>query len=297
MTLSLGVACLAGCASQAKPVKTAATTNPVTPVQTPAGTNVFSGEKERVSYAIGMTFGHDLQAHNVDADLDMLIRGLKDMLSGGATLLTPQQMHDTLVDYQKNRAAKAAEKNKADGEAFLAKNKIQPGVVTLPDGLQYKVITNGNGTIPTLNDLVTVNYRGKLIDGTEFDNSNLRGKPAQFAVGNVIPGWTEALTHMTVGSKWEIYVPSALAYGPAGRPPRIQPNSVLIFEMELLSAEHLPPPAPAASTNAPLTSDIIKVPSLEEMKKGAKIEVIKPEDAAKMQQSQSQSPATDQPAK
>ena len=291
---SLSVAGLVGCASRSKPVET---TTQVSIGKTPAGTNVFGGEKARVSYAIGMTFGHNFQAQGVEVDNDMLVRGLKDMQSGGPTLLTQQEMRDTLAEYQKTLAAKqkkmreeAAVKNKADGEAFLAKNKIKPDVVTLPDGLQYKIITDGNGTMPARNDSVTVNYRGTLIDGTEFDSSISRGKPAQFSVGNVIPGWTEALTLMKVGSKWEIFVPSELAYGQSGRPPRIMPDSVLIFEVELLSTEHSnpSPPASGASNNPPLTSDIIKVPSLEEMKKGAKIEVIKPEDAAKFQQSQTQ---------
>jgi FKBP-type peptidyl-prolyl cis-trans isomerase len=235
--------------------------------------------------------------------MDMVIRGLKDILSGGTTLLTQQEMHDTLAEFQKTLAAKqqkmreeAAAKNKTDGEAFLTANKTKPGVVTLPDGLQYKIITNGNGTIPTSNDVVTVNYRGTLIDGTEFDSSIKRGKPVQFSVGNVIHGWTEALTQMKVGSKWQLFVPSELAYGGRGRP-GIQPNSVLIFEVELLSTEYQSPPASGVSTNSPLTSDIIKVPSQEEMKKGAKIEVIKPEDAAKLQQSQTQPPPTNQPVK
>jgi FKBP-type peptidyl-prolyl cis-trans isomerase len=150
----------------------------------------------------------------------------------------------------------------------------------LPDGLQYKVITNGAGATPVPNDLVTVNYRGTFIDGKEFDSSAKSGHPAQFAIGSVIHGWTEALLQMKAGSKWQLFVPSELAYGERGRP-NIPPNSVLIFEIELISSETPPPPAP-------LTSDIIKVPSQEEMKKGAKIEVIKPEDAAKYQQSQPQ---------
>jgi len=307
VTFFLGVGCLAGCASNSKSVATPVGTSAETPIgKTPAATNVFGGEKARVSYAIGMTFGHNFQAQGVEVDNDMLVRGLKDMQSGGPTLLTQQEMRDTLTEYQKTLAVKqkkmrdeAAVKNKADGEAFLAKNKTKPGVVTLPDGLQYKIITNGNGTMPAPDDVVTVNYRGTLIDGTEFDSSIGRGKPAQFPIGNVIPGWTEALTHMKVGSKWEIFVPSDLAYGQSGRPPRIMPDSVLIFEVELLATEHSnpSPPASGVSTNPPLTSDIIKVPSLEEMKKGAKIEVIKPEDAAKLQPSKTQPPQTNQPAK
>ena len=155
----------------------------------------------------------------------------------------------------------------------------------LPDGLQYQVITAGTGAVPTVADMVTVNYSGTLLDGTEFDSSYKRGQPAQFPVSNVIPGWTEALTQMKVGSKWQLFIPSELAYGEPGRP-GIPPNSVLIFEMELLSTQHRRRHAPPPSAQ-PLTSDIIKVPSAEEMKKGAKIEVIKPEDVAKASSNQS----------
>jgi FKBP-type peptidyl-prolyl cis-trans isomerase len=286
VTLFLGVGCLAGCASNSKPVEKPVETTAQPPIdKTPAVTNVLSDEKARVSYAIGMTIGHNFQAQGVEVDTDILIRGLKDIQSGGTTLLTPQEMHDTLAEFQKSITAKqrkmhaeAAAKNKADGEAFLAKNKNQPGVVTLPDGLQYKIITNGSGTIPTLSDAVKVNYRGTLIDGTVFDSSAKAGHPAQFGVNSVVPGWIEALTQMKVGSKWQIFIPSELAYGERGRP-GIPPNAVLIFEVELLSVEH-------PKLSEPLTSDIIKVPSLEEMKKGAKIEVIKPEDLDKAQTSQ-----------
>ena len=138
--------------------------------------------------------------------------------------------------------------------------------------------------MPAASDVVTVNYRGTLIDGTEFDSSYKRGQPAQFPVGGVIHGWTEALLKMNVGSKWKLFIPSELAYGENGQR-GIPPNSVLIFEVELLAAQAQPQP-PAAVNAQPLTSDIIKVPSAEEMKKGAKIEVIKPEDAQKIQQQQ-----------
>jgi len=296
---SLSAAGLVGCASNSKPVgkpvgPTAQTS--IAPIdKAPAGTNVFNDEKARVSYAIGMSMGHTLQRQGIEVDANLVARGVNDVLSG-PTLFTLEQAQETLTAFQKELAAKAAAKNQADGEAFLATNKNNPGVVTLPDGLQYKVITNGDGMIPTPNDVVTVNYRGTLIDGTEFDSSIKRGKPAQFSVGNVIPGWTEALTQMKVGSKWQLFVPSKLAYGERRRP-GIPANSVLIFEVELVSTELQSPPASGVLTNLPLTSDIIKVPSAEEMKKGAKIEVIKPEDAAKLQQSQTQPPSTNQPAK
>lgn len=254
-------------------------------------TNLLSDEKSRVSYAIGMLTGHSWQQQGVDFDVDVYARGIKDGESGGATLLTPQQAQETLAAFKQEFSAKQQQKkmelaikNKADGEAFLATNKNSPGVVTLPDGLQYQVITSGTGATPTAADTVTVNYRGTLLDGTEFDSSYKRGQPAQFPVGAVIHGWTEALQKMNVGSKWKLFIPAELAYGENGRP-GIPPNAVLIFDVELLATKS-PPPQPAAVTAPPLTSDIIKVPSADEMKKGAKIEVIKPEDVQKAQQQQ-----------
>jgi len=294
---SLG-ACLVGGAAQAKPsaapVKPGATVSPAPATPMPSGTNVFSGENSRSSYAIGMLFGSRWKEQGVDVDYNWLVRGLKDAQAGGSTLMTDQEINSTLSQFQKDINAKQgkrrqeiAETNKQAGEAFLAQNKTKPGVVTMPDGLQYKIITNGSGATPVMNDTVAVNYRGTFIDGKEFDSSAKAGHPAQFTVGNVIHGWTEALMQMKAGSKWRLFVPSELAYGERGRP-SIPANSVLIFEIELISTEHQSPAAPAVSTSAPLTSDIIKVPSAEEMKKGAKIEVIKPEDAEKLQQSQSQ---------
>ncbi len=199
-------------------------------------------------------------------------------------------MHEILGAYQKEVAAKQmklreemAAKNLASGTAFLETNKNSPGVIALPDGLQYIVLTNGDGAMPGSNDVVTVNYRGTLLDGTEFDSSYKRGHPAQFPIGNVVRGWTEALLNMHVGSTWKVFIPADLAYGQMSRP-GIAPNSVLVFDIELLGVEHPKPPAP-------ITSDIVKVPSLEEMKKGAKIEVIKPEDAAKAQEAETNQPA------
>jgi FKBP-type peptidyl-prolyl cis-trans isomerase FklB len=287
LIVTVGVVGLAGCASHGK---TNATTTTMPTVQTPAGTNVLSNEKARVSYAIGMTFAHNFQAQNVEVDPDLLARGLKDSQSGGTALLTDIQMREILDAYQKSLAAKrqqfmaaVAATNKAAGATFLETNKNNPGVITLPDGLQYFVITAGSGALPESNDVVTVNYRGTLLDGTEFDSSIKRGKPAQFPIGQVIHGWTEALQQMPVGSKWRLFIPPQLAYGEQGQR-GIPPNSLLIFEVELLGAEHPKPPAP-------ITSDIVKVPSLEEMKKGAKIEVIKPEDAAKAQEAETNQPA------
>jgi FKBP-type peptidyl-prolyl cis-trans isomerase FklB len=250
------------------------------------GTNQLADEKSRVSYAIGMMLGHNWQQQGLEVDPDIFARAVKDIQAGGKTLLTEQEMHETLVNFQKEFAAKQqkrraelADKDKQEGEAFLAANKEKPGVQTLPDGLQYLVITNGTGPVPGPNDTVTVNYRGTLINGTEFDSSYKRGQPAQFPVGGVIHGWTEALEKMPVGSKWKLFIPAGLAYGEQGNR-GIPPNSTLIFEVELLDAKSPAPPKAAA----PLTSDIIKVPSAEEMKKGAKIEVIKSDEAAKAEQ-------------
>jgi FKBP-type peptidyl-prolyl cis-trans isomerase FklB len=253
--------------------------------------SAFPTEISRVSYALGVMYGDGWRSQGVDIDPDLFAKAAKTIQSGGTPLLTKEEAKQTLQAFgkemQAKQQAKMAEqqakmaeqgaKNKADGEAFLAKNKTQAGVITLPDGLQYSVITNGTGPLPSATDTVTVNYRGTLIDGTEFDSSYKRGQPASFPVGGVIHGWTEALQKMPVGSKWKLFIPSELAYGEPGRP-GIPPSSTLIFEVELLSIQ---PPQPAPAAAAPLTSDIIKVPSAEEMKKGAKIEVIKPEDAAK----------------
>jgi FKBP-type peptidyl-prolyl cis-trans isomerase FklB len=285
---SLSAAGVAGAASQSQ---TNETIIPPPAAQTPAATNAFRDDKTRNSYAIGMMFGTRWKQQEIDVDYEWLNRGLKDSQAGGPTLMTEQEMGNTLNQFQKDLNAKLtkkrlemADKNKKDGEAFLAENKTKPGVVTMADGLQYKIITNGSGAKPIMNDTVTVNYRGTLIDGKEFDNSAKAGHPIQFTVGKCILGWTEALTQMKAGSKWQLFIPSDLAYGERGGS-GIQPNSVLIFDAELVSVEH-PSPAAAPGPAAPLTSDIIKVPSQEEMKKGAKIEVIKPEDAAKLQQSQ-----------
>ena len=247
------------------------------------GTNVLTDTKSRVSYAIGLNIGHSFKAQDMDVDVDLVTRAMKDVAAGQPELMTEPEVKQTLKAFQQEMMAKQqqkraemAVKGKAEGETFLAANKNQPGVQTLPDGLQYLVITNGTGAIPTASDTVTVNYRGTLMDGTEFDSSYKRGQPASFQVGGVIRGWTEALQKMTVGSKWKLFIPSELAYGESGQR-GIPPNAVLIFEVELLDTKSPVAPAPAA----PLTSDIIKVPSAQELKNGAKIEVIKSEDAAK----------------
>jgi FKBP-type peptidyl-prolyl cis-trans isomerase FklB len=201
-----------------------------------------TSKKDKLSYSIGMNIGHDLKRQSVDIDPDMLAKGLKDAFSGGQTLMTEDEARQTLADFQKEMVAKqqesmkvTGEKNRKEGEAFLSANKKKSGVKTLPSGLQYKIIQEGKGESPKATDTVTVNYRGTLIDGTEFDSSYKRGQPATFPVNGVIKGWTEALQMMKGGAKWELYIPSDLAYGERGAGNLIGPNAVLIFEVELVS--------------------------------------------------------------
>ncbi|HVP55793.1 MAG TPA: FKBP-type peptidyl-prolyl cis-trans isomerase [Candidatus Eisenbacteria bacterium] len=199
-------------------------------------------EKDKVSYAIGMNLGHSMRADAADLDPDILARGLKDAFSGGKLLLTDEEARIAIAAFRtetmKKKEAEArqvSDANKQAGEKFLAGNKTKEGVVSLPSGLQYKVIKQGDGPKPTASDTVVTNYRGTLINGTEFDSSYKRGEPATFPVSGVIKGWTEALQLMPVGSKWELFVPADLAYGERSPGPEIGPNSTLIFDVELLS--------------------------------------------------------------
>ncbi len=179
-----------------------------------------------------------LKKQAVDFDPALIAQGLKDAMSGGKTRLTEEQMKAVLTEVQNEKTQETANKNKADGEAFLAANKAKEGVVTLPSGLQYKILTAGTGAKPTASDTVVCNYRGTLTNGTEFDSSYKRGQPATFPVTGVIKGWTEALQLMPVGSKWQLFIPSSLAYGEGGQPRGgIGPNTALLFDVELISIE------------------------------------------------------------
>jgi FKBP-type peptidyl-prolyl cis-trans isomerase len=204
-------------------------------------------QKDKASYAIGMNvgkkMGKDLKEHSVDLDQAILLRGMKDGLAGGKTLLTDEEATAAIVELQKEVAQAEADDNKKKGAAFLAENKTKEGVVTLPSGLQYKILQPGAGPKPTVSDTVVCNYRGTLIDGKEFDSSAKHGKPATFPVGQVIKGWTEALQLMPVGSKWQLFLPPDLAYGERSMGPDITPFSTLIFEVELVSIR--PPEKPA----------------------------------------------------
>ncbi len=205
---------------------------------------VLKSKKDKTSYVIGADLATNLKRESIDVDPDMVLRGMKDVLSGGKTLMTDEEMRATstalrqeIMEKQAQEIKKLAEKNKKEGEAFLEANKKKEGVKTLPSGLQYKVITEGTGKSPKATDTVTVNYRGTLVDGTEFDSSYKRGQPATFPVNGVIKGWTEALQLMKEGAKWELFIPPDLAYGERGAGNVIGPDSTLIFEVELISVK------------------------------------------------------------
>lgn len=201
-------------------------------------------DKQLRSYALGMDLGSQLRKLSVDVDPAVLARGLADALAGNETVMTDADAKIVIAQMQAELKAKQmqatadpkkAEENKKAGEAFLAENKKRPGVVTLPSGLQYKILTAGDGKKPGIDDTVECHYRGTLIDGTEFDSSYARQQPATFPVKGVIPGWTEALQLMPAGSKWQIVIPSELAYAGRGAGDKIGPNATLVFEIELLS--------------------------------------------------------------
>ncbi|HEY6193345.1 MAG TPA: FKBP-type peptidyl-prolyl cis-trans isomerase [Bacteroidota bacterium] len=201
-------------------------------------------QKDSVSYGIGMNIANNFKRQSVDIDPLVFTQAVKDVMSGGKTLMTEDQATDALAGLQQRMMASQAErmktlgdKNKKDGEAFLAENKKKPGVVTTASGLQYKIMKAGTGPKPTLSQTVTVNYKGTLIDGTEFDSSYKRGQAVTRAVSGWIQGWVEALQLMPVGSKWQLFVPPSLAYADQPAGPLIGPNSTLVFELELISVK------------------------------------------------------------
>lgn len=204
--------------------------------EAPAAIPGVKDVRDRFSYAMGLNFGLNLRQSKLDLNHDALMTGFKDGIAGQARM-TPEEMQKVAMEFQEQVAAnlaKGGEKNLAEGQAFLEKNKSAEGVKVTESGLQYKVLREGTGKSPTPADGVRVHYRGTLIDGTEFDSSYARNQPAEFGVGQVIAGWTEALQLMKEGSKFQFFIPANLAYGERGSPPTIGPNSVLIFEVELL---------------------------------------------------------------
>src|SRR5450759_630332 len=235
-----------------------------TAAKSAAAAPALKTRKEKFSYALGMNIGtgysQGLKKQSVEFDPNLVSQGLKDAMSGGKTRLTQEEAQAVLTEVQteakkqqQEKMQQAAAANKTEGEAFLAANKAKDGVVTLPSGLQYKILTAGTGPTPTASDSVVCNYRGTLINGTEFDSSYKRGEPATFPVSGVIKGWTEALQLMPVGSKWQLFVPASLAYGDRAASNLIGPGATLIFEVELVSIQDKnaqKPPAPAASARS-----------------------------------------------
>jgi FKBP-type peptidyl-prolyl cis-trans isomerase FklB len=210
-------------------------------------------DKDKFSYALGMNFGEGFRKQGLVLDPAVFAKAFAESFSGGKTAMTDQEMQALLTaasaEIRKKQAAQQAEKGQAaqkEGEAFLAANKTKEGVMTLPSGLQYKILKAGTGEKPTPDDSVVCNYKGTLINGTEFDASEKHGGPATFPVKGVIAGWTEALQLMPVGSKWQLFVPSNLAYGAQG-PGDIGPNATLIFEVELVSIQKAAAPAAGAA--------------------------------------------------
>jgi len=218
------------------PAKTQAGTAKQSTAGTTAAPVVLKTQRDKESYAMGMNLGTGLHNQGLSLDPTLVARGLKDAQAGGKTAMTEDEARAALAQLRQDVQQKVEAKTREAGGAFLAANKTKEGVVTLPSGLQYKILTPGNGAKPTASDTVTCNYRGTLVNGMEFDSSYKRGQPASFRVGGVIKGWTEALQLMPVGSKWQLVIPPYLAY--ADTPPPgsgIGPGSTLIFEVELLS--------------------------------------------------------------
>jgi FKBP-type peptidyl-prolyl cis-trans isomerase len=211
----------------------------------------FKTPTQKRSYALGMDLGSQLRKNSMEVDIDLFNKGFKDAISGSKTLLTEEEARAAVIELnaeqrqrmleaRKAERDKEAAKNKKEGEAFLAENKKKEGVVTLPSGLQYKILKTGEGKKPTAQDTVVCNFRGTLLNGTEFDSSDKHTQPMKFPVKRVIKGWTEALQLMPVGSKWQLFIPSDLAYGEVGAATTIGPNATLIFEVELLSIQEKP---------------------------------------------------------
>ncbi len=220
--------------------------------QAPSLAPGFKTQKEKVSYAIGMEMGKGVKTQGIDVDPAIMTQGLKDGLSGAKPQMSEDELRQVITSLQQEIRQKqmqaqeaAAAENKTKGEAFLAENAKKGGVVALPDGLQYKIMTPGQGKKPQESDTVLCNYKGTFLDGTEFDSSAKAGKPVPFEVKNVIPGFREILQLMPVGSKWQVFIPSNLAYGERGAGGVIGPNATLIFEVEVVSIQDSAPAAPA----------------------------------------------------
>ena len=212
--------------------------------QPAAGGDKPQSLEDKASYIIGFNLGSNLKQQEVPCNAELIVKGLREALAGGTSLLTEEEIQATMGEFQQQMQAKQAakmaalsEKNKKEAEEFLAANKNQPGVITTASGLQYQILQEGTGATPTPTDQVTVHYKGTLIDGKVFDSSLDRNEPAVFTVGQVIPGWVEALQLLKTGAKAKLFIPPALAYGEGGAGQDIGPNALLIFEVELLKVE------------------------------------------------------------
>lgn len=255
LTLALGLAQASRILAQDSSAAAPATTEAAAAPAAPAGPvdPMFESRPAKVSYGIGLQFGGQLRQQGIEVVSEALLRGINDAMTEAKPALDPEVLNNALNEYlaeiQTKRAEEAkiqGEKNIEEGKKFLEENKAKPTVKSTASGLQYEVVTEGTGKQPKKEDTVTVNYRGTLVNGTEFDSSYKRGEPAKFPVDRVIPGWTEALQLMKEGSKYKLFIPSDLAYGDRGAPPKIAPNSVLVFEVELIKVEDAaanPPPA------------------------------------------------------
>jgi FKBP-type peptidyl-prolyl cis-trans isomerase FklB len=231
----------------------AALTTPLLAEDRPA----LKDAKDKVSYSIGLDIGTTFKKQKMELNSDALAAGVKDGLTGATPLMRDDEVRQVMMTFSKEMNEKAAtankesaDKNTTEGAKFLADNKSKPGVKTTESGLQYKVLKEGNGSPPKATDTVVVNYRGMLVDGTEFDSSYKRGEPATFPVNAVIKGWTEALQLMKPGSKYQLFIPPNLGYGARGAGGDIGPNAALIFEVELLNVkpgESSGSPSPSAS--------------------------------------------------
>lgn len=199
---------------------------------------LLSNDIDSMSYSLGLNVAENVKSQGLtEINADAIAIAISDVMAGQNTMMTTVEAEKYLNDYFKNLAVAKLEADKQAGMDYLEQNKTQEGVITLPSGLQYKIITEGSGPKPDVKDKVTTHYHGTTIDGVVFDSSVDRGEPASFAVNGVIEGWTEALQLMNVGSKWKLFIPSGMAYGTRGAGPLIGPNATLIFEVELLAIE------------------------------------------------------------
>jgi FKBP-type peptidyl-prolyl cis-trans isomerase len=232
-------------------------------------------QKDRLSYSLGVSLGKSIKRDLIDVNPDVIVQGIKDAVAG-KILLTDEEIAAAFMVLQQDMAVKKAEVNKAlaeknlkEGEQFLAENGRKEGVITQPSGLQYKVITDGTGKKAKPTDAVTVHYRGTMVDGTEFDSSFKRNEPATFQLQNMIPGFTEGVSLMKVGSKWQFFIPSKLAFGEAGVEDAIGPNAALIFEVELLDAKEVKAADPKAKKPSKTKAVPAKKPAVKPADKPA----------------------------